>query len=77
MNISTNDSDPKLKARDMVKIIKDSVKGQDKLVVLCHDSHHKYETVKALPEIIEFLQSQGYSFDKLDNTVEPVVFTYR
>ncbi|NLW00884.1 MAG: polysaccharide deacetylase [Clostridiales bacterium] len=76
-NISTNDSDPKLKAKDMVKIIKDSVKGQDKLVVLCHDSHHKYETVKALPEIIEFLQSQGYSFDKLDNTVEPVVFTYR
>ncbi|NLA52445.1 MAG: polysaccharide deacetylase, partial [Alcaligenaceae bacterium] len=76
-NISTNDSNPRINANEIVNVVKNSVKGQNKLIVLCHDSEHKYETVKALPEIIEFLKNEGYSFDKLDNTVEPVVFSYR
>ncbi|NLO82480.1 MAG: polysaccharide deacetylase [Clostridiales bacterium] len=76
-NISTNDSNPKISAKEIIKTIKNSVDGQNKLIILCHDSEQKYETVKALPGIIEFLKKEGYTFEKLDNTVEPVVFSYR
>lgn len=42
--------------------IKETVKGQKELIVLMHDSNGKENTVKALPQIIEFLKGQGYTF---------------
>ena len=36
------------------------------IILLCHDSHGKQTTVEALPQIIEYYQSQGYVFKALD-----------
>ncbi|MEL7622915.1 MAG: polysaccharide deacetylase family protein [Clostridiales bacterium] len=44
-------------------------------VVLLHDGGgSKARTVEALPQIIEKLLSEGYSFDKMTNQVKPTVF---
>lgn len=34
----------------------------DSVILLMHDTYGKEETVKALPQIIEYLQSQGFEF---------------
>lgn len=75
-NISTQDSVPAISAHTIVESVKNNVKGQRQLIILGHDALDKTETVKALPEIIRFLQEEGYTFDKLDNSVQPIVFTY-
>ena len=36
------------------------------LMLLCHDSATKQSTLEALPTIIEFYQSRGYSFEAID-----------
>jgi len=46
-------------------------------ILLCHDAPAKTATAKALPTIIDKLTAKGYRFDKLDNTVLPVTFTYK
>jgi len=45
--------------------IKKYTKGKEHVVILMHDAPDKKTTVQALPEIIEYLKSQGYSFDTL------------
>lgn len=40
-------------------------------IVLMHDSADKYATVTTVEDIIIELEKDGYSFDKLDNTVPP------
>jgi len=45
--------------------LKETVKGQSSLIVLMHDSLGKQTTVEALPEIIQYLRSQGYRFELL------------
>ena len=40
--------------------------GQDAVVILCHDTPAKGSTADALPAIIEFYQSRGYTFKGLD-----------
>lgn len=42
--------------------------------VLLHDGAGHEETVKALPEIIEYFREQGYRFAALTDEVKPVVF---
>ncbi|PRR81169.1 hypothetical protein CLLU_32060 [Clostridium luticellarii] len=39
--------------------------NHDHLVVLMHDAPAKVTTVQALPQIIEYFKSQGYSFETL------------
>ena len=39
--------------------------GMDNIVLLCHDSTTKQSTVDALPRIIEYYQSQGYTFEAI------------
>ena len=41
---------------------------EENIVVLCHDSETKQTTVDALPEVIEYFQGLGYSFEGLDRT---------
>lgn len=38
---------------------------QDHVVILMHDAPAKTTTVEALPQVIEYLQSKGYSFETL------------
>ncbi|ABZ83621.1 polysaccharide deacetylase, putative [Heliomicrobium modesticaldum Ice1] len=48
--------------------------GQKAVIVLFHDSPAKKTTVEALPEIIERLQHEGYSFDVLGKSAYAVKF---
>lgn len=43
----------------------ETVEGKDIVVILMHDTYGKEETVKALPSIIEYLQTNGYEFKSL------------
>lgn len=45
--------------------IKNYTKGKEHVVVLMHDAADKATTVEALPQVIEYLKSQGYSFKTL------------
>ena len=47
----------------IIKNVKANLKGDGIYIVLMHDI--KQNTLKALPEIIEFAQTNGYTFDKL------------
>ncbi|MBZ9607202.1 polysaccharide deacetylase [Clostridium estertheticum] len=49
-------------APELVEAFKESVSTQEKVVVLMHDTYGKEETVKALPEIIDYLKINGYEF---------------
>ncbi|WP_159436071.1 polysaccharide deacetylase family protein [Anaerosalibacter sp. Marseille-P3206] len=50
----------------LVKRLKETSKGKDKLIILMHDAGAKKTTVEALPEIIEYLISQGYEFKVIE-----------
>ena len=56
--------------------ILNGVRNADRSIVLMHDSSSMTATVEALPEIIEQLKDEGYSFDKLDRSVKPITFSY-
>lgn len=75
-NISTMDTDPTVSARQMVEIVTGSAQGRNKLILLAHDSQTRRDTVQALPEIIRYFRAAGYKFERLSNSVEPIVFAY-
>lgn len=76
-NASSGDSAPNTSAERAYQNIIQKAGGQDKLIILMHDSSQKYASLRALPRVIEYLQSQGYSFAPLDHRVEPIVFSYK
>lgn len=49
----------------LVKKVKDTALNQSHLVVLMHDSATKQTSVKALPQIIEYLKAEAYEFATL------------
>lgn len=55
-NVSVNTQLARLKA---------TTRGQKELIVLMHDASGKENTAKALPQIIEYLKAQGYTFRAL------------
>ena len=46
----------------LVKRFKETSKEKNNLIILMHDAGAKQTTVQALPEIIEYLMSEGYEF---------------
>lgn len=76
-NVSAGDSAPNTGSDRIYSNIINGIGGQEKLIILLHDSQQKYASAKALPRVIEYLQSNGYSFAPLDNRVEPIVFSYK
>lgn len=50
----------------LVQRFKSTAKGKDKLIILMHDAGAKKTTVAALPEILDYLISQGYEFRIFD-----------
>lgn len=56
----------KKNADQLVECTKETVEAlgpnADSVVILMHDTYGKEETVKALPRIIEYLQSKGFEF---------------
>jgi len=75
-NISTQDTDKHADKDHVLESVKSGFANQDSIIVLCHDNSNKKHTVEALPDIIDFFEEKGYTFDKLDNSVEPIVFSY-
>ena len=56
----TNIAPPKLFIR-----LKETVATQSHVVILMHDAYAKNTTVEILPQIIQYLKVQGYTFDTL------------
>ena len=52
-------------AEELVERVKKTTKGKEDVVILMHDAATKSTTADALPYIIEYLMSQGYSFKTL------------
>lgn len=50
----------------LVSRIKETIKNKDNAIVLMHDSNTKDTTAEALPEIIDYLKSEGYTFETLE-----------
>lgn len=50
----------------LVSRIKQTSKGKNTLVILMHDAPAKKTTVQALPQIIEYLKSEGFIFKTLN-----------
>lgn len=56
----------------LVQNVKTSNPGTSRVVVLMHDAGNKSTTPQALPQIIEYFKSKGYSFGVLTEKVTPV-----
>lgn len=54
-----------IKAADILKGVKDTSKNKKEVIVIMHDTYGKQETVKALPDVIEYFQSINYEFKKI------------
>lgn len=62
-NALTSDAAGANTKEKILKNLKNSIKGKNSVVILMHDSSNKILTYEALPEIIQYLREQGYSFD--------------
>lgn len=49
-------------AEELLAEVKNTAGEQNKIVILMHDTYGKEKTANALPNIIEYLQEQGYKF---------------
>lgn len=73
-NVDSGDSKRRgVPSSEIIANIKKS-KLADTLNVLIHDSAGHEESVRALPAIIQYYKSLGYSFEPLDDSVKPMQF---
>ena len=61
-NALTNDAVGKPTKESLVADLKSTANGKNRIVVLMHDTGTKQLTVDTLPEVIEYLRSEGYVF---------------
>lgn len=62
-NALSGDADGTNKNRNqLVQEVKKTAEDKSKVIVLMHDTYGKEETVKALPEIIDYFKDQGFQF---------------
>lgn len=74
-NVSTGDaSATSVSADELVRNVINESAGKSRIIILMHDVVTKKTTVEALPRIIEYLKSQGYSFGVLNSHVPPILF---
>lgn len=72
-NVSSGDaSSTPVSAEQMVQNVMTQADGYTRVMVLMHDTNVKTETVKALPGIIEGLQSMGYQIVPITDKTKPV-----
>lgn len=65
-NCLNGDAEGRLFSKEhLVNRFKETKGGQEKLIILMHDTNAKSTTPEALPEIIHILKSEGYSFSVL------------
>ena len=58
----------------LIRNIVNGAKGKDKVVILCHDDSMRVSTAEAVGPVIDQLTAQGYRFEKLTESIEPVQF---
>lgn len=73
-DVSCADTAADATAEGIEKEIVSQVKRQKSSVVLLHDVSDGKAVLEALPEIIETLRKDGYTFEPLDETVKPCHF---
>ena len=56
-------------AEYLIEKTKSTSSGTNQVVLLMHDSTTKKNTVAALPDIIEYFISEGYTFSTLDKPI--------
>ncbi len=69
-NALTGDAEGRTKnASELLAYLKENMEGYNNLIVLMHDASTKQATADALPSVIEYIASQGYTFHRLDDIV--------
>jgi peptidoglycan/xylan/chitin deacetylase (PgdA/CDA1 family) len=67
-NSLTGDAEGATKdAAGLLEYLKSNMGGYNNLIVLMHDAATKQATADALPSVIEYIASQGYTFHRLDD----------
>lgn len=61
-NCLTGDAEGKDTKEECIQEFLNTKEGRTSLVLLMHDSNDKTQTVEALPEIIQHLKNEGYTF---------------
>lgn len=74
-NVSCGDAAaPLVPADRLIRNIETQVPGKSRVIILMHDSGVKATTVAALPQIVQYLKQQGYSFGVITPKVAPILF---
>lgn len=74
-NVSSGDADASLVPADkLIHNIETQAPGKSRIIILMHDAEAKVTTVDALPQIIQYLKQQGYSFGVITPKVAPILF---
>ena len=61
-NCMTGDAEGKDTIEEQLNTLKETMEGDDTVIVLMHDASDKQTTADTLPEIIKYLREQGYIF---------------
>ncbi|WMX53679.1 polysaccharide deacetylase family protein [Peribacillus sp. R9-11] len=71
---STDGISPSISEQQIITSVKRGLKDQKQVNILLHDINSMKNTVKALPDIIENLKREGYTFDTIDETTPKIQF---
>lgn len=69
-NCLNNDSIKKYTKEQLIQNLKKSSKGKNTLVILMHDTKDVSNSSEALKESIEYLKSEGYTFENFYNVIK-------
>lgn len=73
-NVSSGDGSNLTTSDNILENICTNVGNYDFPVVLMHDGPGKHATLNALPQVLKTLEKKGYSFQALDESMEPVQY---
>lgn len=74
-NVDSLDASKNRQDKDViVKSVLDGARNKDEAIILMHDAQPKTTTVEALPEIVEGLRKQGFSFKVITEDTPQVKF---
>ncbi|MFD6211243.1 MULTISPECIES: polysaccharide deacetylase family protein [unclassified Peribacillus] len=71
---STDGISPSISEQQIINSVQKGTKDQKHVNILLHDINSMKNTVKALPDIIEYLKKEGYYFDTIDETTPKIQF---
>lgn len=75
-NVSAEDATSTITKDQIYNNVVTGVHKHNKSIVLMHDAGNKFDTLSALPSIINDLSDEGYNFYPLTKDVKPVAFNY-